>query len=380
MKNFILLGATGSIGTQVLDIIRSDNNFRLLGFSYGDNTNKAIEIIKEFKPKYVSIKNDCDLLKLNEFKDLVVFSGKDSLADLVKVKEEYTLINSVLGMVGLKPTVEAIKNHHDILLANKETLVCGGEIINNLVKEYNVNLIPIDSEHSAIMQCLKAGNKSEVKNLIITASGGAFRDKSRKDLVNVKLEDALKHPNWSMGNKITIDSSTMVNKGLEIIEAHYLFDIDYKNIKTVIHKESIIHSMVEYNDGSVIAQLAIPDMHLPIMNAMYYPHHYKGVTPSIDFSKLSSLSFKEMDLERFPMVKLAYFVGEKKGILPLIYNCSNEVAVDLFIKSKIKYLDIENIINETVNKYIDSNILNPTLEDLLEIDAKVRKDILEKWS
>ena len=380
MKNFILLGATGSIGTQVLDIIRKDNNFKLLGFSFGNNIKKAIEIIKEFKPKYVAITNLEYINSFNEFSDLNVFSGDDSLSKLVNMSEDYVLINSVSGIAGLKPTICAIKNHKDILLANKETLVCAGEIINKLVKENNVNLIPIDSEHSAISQCLKVGSKNEIKNIIITASGGAFRDKNRGELDNVTLEDATCHPNWSMGTKITIDSSTMVNKGLEIIEAHFLFDVPYEKIKTVIHKESIIHSMVEYFDGSVIAHLATPDMHLPIMYAMYYPHHLKGVTPSLDFNKLKNLSFEEMNYERFPMVELAYKVGELSGVMPLVYSTSNEVAVELFKQGKIKYLDIENIINEMVNNYIDKNILNPTLDDLIEIDQKVRKDVLEEWS
>ena len=379
MKNFILLGATGSIGSQTLDIIKKDKNFNLLGFSFFENVSRAKEIINEFKPKYVTMKDSSFKDEFNNFKDVTFFYGERGLLDLVKVEDYATIINSIVGLAGLAPTVEAIKAKKDILLANKETLVCAGDLIKRLVKENKVNLIPIDSEHSAIMQCLKVGKKKEIKKIIITASGGSFRDLSRSELENVTLVDALRHPNWNMGKKITIDSSTMVNKGLEVIEAHYLFDVDYSKIETVIHKESIIHSMVEYKDNGIIAHLAVPDMHLPIMYAMYYPRHLKGFTQELDFSNLN-LSFKKMDTKRFPMVEKAYFVGRAGGVLPLVYNTSNEVAVSLFTNGKIKYLDIEDIITKSIDRFKDENIYDYDIDDLLEFDKKVRSIVLEKWS
>lgn len=381
MKDFILLGATGSIGTQVLDIIDSDKNFNLLGFSFKSNLDKAIAIIDKFSPKYVTVKDKEHLKLLKEkYQNITFFLEDEGLCDLVKIKEDATVINSLVGLVGLKPTVCAILSKKDILLANKETLVCAGDLINKLVKENNVKLLPIDSEHSAIMQCLKGHNKNSVKKIIITASGGSFRDLDRCNLESVTLSDAIKHPNWSMGTKITVDSSTMVNKGLEVIEAHHLFNMPYSKIETVLHYESIIHSMVEFKDNGIIAHLATPDMHLPIKYAMYYPKHIKGFTEEIDFTKLSNLTFKKMDYERFPMVKLAYFVGEVGGILPLVYNTSNEVAVSLFVDGKIKYLDIEKIISSEVDYYKDKNVWNFDIDYLLDFDKKLRESILKKWS
>ena len=380
MKNFILLGATGSIGTQTLDIIRNDKNFNLLGFSFNERLDRAIEIIKEFKPKYVSYQNKNHEEKLREFSDVKLFFGEDGLCDLVKVEDKAVVINSIVGLAGLNPTVSSIKAKKDVLLANKETLVCAGDLVKELVNENGVKLIPIDSEHSAIMQCLKGHNKKDVKRIIITASGGSFRDLKRSDLENVTLSDAIKHPNWNMGTKITIDSSTMVNKGLEVIEAHYLFNMPYNKIETILHYESIVHSMVEFKDNGVIAHLANPDMHLPIKYAMYYPKHLKGFTSEMDFSKIGSLTFKKMDFERFPMVKLAYYVGKKGGILPLVYNTSNEVAVELFTKGKIKYLDIEKIISSEVDYYKDRNVFDFDIDYLLDFDKKLRMSILKKWS
>lgn len=381
MTEFILLGATGSIGTQTLDIIKNDNNFNLLGFSFGENFDRAIEIINEFHPKYVTCKMESDAKRIqNMFNDIRVFYGEEGLCELVRLNEGKKVINAIVGLAGLKPTAEAIKAKKDILLANKETLVCAGELIKKLVNDNNVNLLPIDSEHNALMQCLNVGKMCEVRRLIITASGGAFRDKTRDELVNVSLNDAISHPNWNMGKKITIDSSTMVNKGLEVIEAHFLFDVGYDRIETVIQKESIIHSMVEYNDGSVICHMANPNMHLPISYAMYYPMHVKNNTNFLDFEALKTLSFEKMDYERFPMVKLAYEVGKLGGILPLVYNTSNEVAVNLFMNEKIKYLDIEKIIIDTVNKYKNCNFFPEDIEEIISFDKKLRIELLEKWS
>ena len=376
MKEIILLGATGSIGAQVLDVIKDNNEFRLVAISFGKNVNKAIEIIEEFKPQYVCTLEEKDALYLKEkFEDINFCYGNDGLVTIASLDvKKGLLVNAIVGIAGLLPTIKGIESKKDILLANKETLVVAGDIINRKVFENGVKLIPIDSEHSAILQCLNSGEISEVKKIIITASGGSFRDKTREELENVTLEEAIKHPNWSMGTKITIDSSTMVNKGLEIIEAHHLFGLSYDKIEAIIHKESIIHSMVEYNDGAIIAQLGTPNMRIPIAYALNYPHHKKVENVSyLDLIKNSNLTFQKMDYDRFPMVRLAYFVGKSGGILPLVYNTSNEVAVDLFIKGKIKYLEIEKIITDMVNFYKEKNILNPTVDDIFKVDKEIRE-------
>lgn len=379
MKEIILLGATGSIGSQVLDVIKNNGDFKLIAISFGKRINKAIEIIEEFKPQYVCTldKEDAEYLK-EKYEKINFCYGNEGLVKVASLPTNNgLLVNAIVGIAGLLPTVEAIRSKKDILLANKETLVVAGDIINKLVKENNVNLLPIDSEHSAIMQCLNSGKFSDVKKIIITASGGSFRNKTRKELENVTLEEAIKHPNWSMGTKITIDSSTMVNKGLEVIEAHHLFNIDYDKIETIIHKESIIHSMVEFMDGAIIAQLGTPNMRIPIAYALNYPFHKKQENVSyLDLVKNSNLTFQKMDYNRFPMVELAYFVGKCGGILPLVYNTSNEVAVDLFVKGKIKYLEIEKIISEMVNYYKEKNIKEPTLEDIFRVDNEIRELIM----
>ena len=281
-------------------------------------------------------------------------------------------------MIGLVPTIAAIKLERTILLANKETLVVGGEIITKLLKQYNSKLLPIDSEHSAILQCLEGRKNEEIKKLIITASGGAFRDLTREQLDNVTIDDALKHPNWSMGKKITVDCATMVNKGLEVIEAHFLFNVDYDNIETIIHKESIIHSMVEFKDKTIIAQMGKPDMRVPIQYAITYPNKIDyRLDDSLDLNKLFNLSLKQMDLVRYPLLKLAYTVGKLGGVMPTVYNASNEEAVKLFINKKIKFLEIETIIIDAVSKF--KNIVSPSLSQILEIDNKVREYVKSKY-
>ena len=385
MKNIYLLGATGSIGTQTIEVLRTlDESYRLVSICFGSKLEEAIKIIDEFKPRFVCTNNEFNYNFLkSKYNNIDIVLGDDGLVEAATCKYyddgEDIVINSLVGMIGLLPTIEAIKKGRTILLANKETLVVGGEIITKLVKQYNTKLLPIDSEHSAIFQCLEGRKKEEVKKLIITASGGAFRDLTRSQLETVTIDDALKHPNWLMGKKITVDCASMVNKGLEVIEAHFLFDIPYSNIDTIIHKESIIHSMVEYQDNTIIAQMGKADMRIPIQYAITYPNKEKyRLDDSLDFNTLSSLSFKKMDFDRYPLLKIAYEVGELGGLKPTIFNASNEEAVKLFIDKKIKFLDIETIIIDCVGNF--ENIISPSLEQILDCDKAVREYVLKKYN
>ena len=385
MKNIYLLGATGSIGTQTIEVLKSlDDSYRLVSISFNNNLAVAERIINEFNPMLVCTSNEFNYNYLkSKYNNIRIVFGEEGLVEAATFKYyndgEDVVINSIVGMVGLLPTIEAIKLERTILLANKETLVVGGEIITELLKKYNSKLLPIDSEHSAILQCLEGRKKEEINKLIITASGGAFRDLSRDELEYVTIDDALKHPNWLMGKKITVDCATMVNKGLEVMEAHYLFDIPYDNIETIIHKESIIHSMVEFKDKTIIAQMGKPDMRIPIQYAITYPNkkEYK-LDDCLNLNKLSNLSFREMDFNKYPLLKLAYEVGKLGGVKPTIFNASNEEAVKLFIDKKIKFLDIETIIIDTVNKF--DNIISPTLNQILEIDKQVREYVNNKYN
>lgn len=384
MKNIYLLGATGSLGTQTLDVLRTmKDSYRLVSIAFGNNLNKAIEIIEEFHPKLVctsNIENYNYLVK--EYNDIRILYGNEGLIETATYtfsNEENIVVNCLVGMIGLLPTIESIKKERKILLANKETLVVGGEIINKLLTKYNADIIPIDSEHSAIMQCLQGRNKKEIKKIIITASGGAFRDLTREQLKNVTIDDALKHPNWNMGKKITVDCASMANKGLEVIEAHYLFNISYDNIETIIHRESIIHSLVEYKDNTIIAQMGKPDMHIPIQYALTFPEKKEyTLDNSLDLNSLSNLSFMKMDYNRFPLLELAYKVGIQGGIKPTIYNASNEEAVNLFINKKIKFLEIESIVIDAVNHF--ENIISPTIDQIIEYDLKVREYVKNKYN
>lgn len=383
MKYIYLLGCTGSIGMQTIDVIRTLKDVKIESMSFGNNIEKAIPLIEEFKPEFVCSINEKDSIKIKSlFPNIEVGYGMDGLikaATFNKDKEGY-LINAVVGMVGLTPTIEAIKANRNILLANKETLVVGGELINDLRKEHDVKLIPIDSEHNAILQCLQGRKKEEVQEIVITASGGAFRDKTRDELKNVNIKDALNHPSWVMGKKITIDCATMVNKGLEVMEAHYLFDMPYDKIKTILHYESIVHSFVKFIDGSVISEMAKPDMRIPIQYALTYPNKVKYELDSIlELENSKPLTFKKMDFDRYPCLKLAYVVGKKGGLMPTVYNSSNEIAVKLFMENKINFLDIEKIIFECVYYYLDKNIEKPSLDEILEADEKIRKYVNENY-
>lgn len=352
MKNVILLGATGSIGSQTLDIIRKNPDYSLVAFSFGYNVKKAMEIIEEFNPKVVCGIDASDILKLKEsYKSMEFVYGEIGLQQIVTYcVENPIVVNALVGAVGLMPTACAIENGRDVYLANKETLVIGGEIIMQKAKEKNVKIIPIDSEHSAIFQLLNGNKKEEIEKLIITASGGSFRDRTREELENVTKEEALNHPNWKMGEKITIDSATMMNKGFELIEAHYLFDLDIDKIVPVIHKESIIHSMIEFVDGSIFAQMASSDMHLPILYALENPHHVEtDLVEKIDLAKIGSLHFEEVSYERYPLIKAAIDSLKKGKLQCTILNAANEAAVKLFLEGKIKFLDIEKLVIEALN-------------------------------
>lgn len=375
-----LLGATGSIGNQTLDIVRRNpEDFDIISVAVNKSIEKLKEIIEEFKPLYVSVGLESDAIELSHLYPTITFGhGIDGLIQAATFGEnkEDLVINAVVGSIGLLPTYHAIKKGRDIALANKETLVIGGEVINPLVTEYGVELIPIDSEHSAIMQCLNGEDNKTIQTLIITASGGSFRDKTREELESVTVKDALNHPNWSMGAKITVDSASMMNKGLEVIEAHHLFHVAYEDIKTVIHKESIIHSMVEFHDSSIIAQMGNPDMRVPISYAINKQKRIDFGASRLSISDLGSLHFEPMNYERFPLIKLAYEAGIEGGTKPAVLNAANEAAVSLFLQEKITFLQIEHIVMECLNKFKRNNA---TIETILETDHLVKEFVFNKY-
>ena len=380
MKELILLGASGSIGTQTLDIVREFNDtFQVLGLSVGSDLEKAKKIIEEFKPKMVVTKTLEDLNELkNLFKDVDFDYGDNGLINLATFEKEnlnVTLVVALVGTVGLLPTIEAIKIKRNIALANKETLVIAGEIVMNLARENNVTIFPIDSEHSAIYQGLVGENHNDIKKLIITASGGSLREYSREALAKVTKEEALAHPNWKMGAKITIDSATMMNKGFEVIEAHHLFNIGYDKIETIIHKESIIHSIVEFNDSQMKAQMANSDMRMPILYALSYPQRleYKNELNLVG----KNLTFEQMDFDRFPCLKMAYEAAIKGNIYPTVLNASNDCAVRLFLEDKISFLMIEEIIKEALSEA--TSVSELSLEVILETEKNVREKIIKKY-
>jgi 1-deoxy-D-xylulose-5-phosphate reductoisomerase len=379
--NLYLLGATGSIGEQTCDIIRQSNGFfKLVSATAHSNIEKLEELINEFHPKYIAVAHEKDAQMLQaKYPDIECGFGRKGYIDAATYGSpgEDLVVNAIVGSAGLEPTVHAIKYGRNIALANKETLVVGGEIIKPLLKKHKVRLIPIDSEHSAIMQCLNGEEPETISSIIITASGGSFRDKTREELESVTVENALDHPNWSMGAKITIDSATMMNKGLEVIEAHYLFDVPYENIKTVLHRESIIHSMVELHDTSIIAHLGYPDMRIPISYALHYPKRasYKG--KSLNLFELGHLHFEELSTTRYPLLGLAQEVGKKGGYYPCVMNAANEAAVQLFLQGRISFLQIEEIVIQCVNTLqYDEPV---TLEKLLEVDRVVKDYVINKY-
>ena len=378
MKYVYIVGASGSIGSQTLDIIRDNpQEFKVIGLSLGRDLVKAKKIIEEFKPEVICFRENVNIeLSYNP----IIYYGDEGLKELSSYKkyDNEIFVNALVGISGLLPTICAIKAKKDILLANKETLVVAGDIIKNLVRDHNVNLIPIDSEHSAILECIKGESKDEIKRLIITASGGSFRDKQRSELINVTKEDALKHPNWNMGAKITIDSATMMNKAFEIIEAHYLFDIPYYKIDTVLHRESIVHSLVEFNDGVIKASLGTSDMHIPIQYALKYPKHDNINLKPLNLFDLS-LHFSELKSDRFPCIDYAYYVSNKDNrIYFAVLNAANEAAVKLFLDDKIKFLDIEKIILEYIKNPIYESI-EYNINNIIDLSYKIINEIIERY-
>ena len=372
MKKISILGSTGSIGTQTLDVVRNNKDLCVTALAAGRNIEALAKQIREFCPKLVCVAEEeliAPLKLLTNDLEYEICYGMEGLCRVATHEEAEVVVTAIVGMMGIIPTIDAIKAGKDIALANKETLVTAGHIIMPLAKEHNVAILPVDSEHSAIFQSLNGENSRTIEKILLTASGGPFRGKDREFMKNVRLEDALKHPNWAMGRKITIDSSTMVNKGLEVIEAKWLFNVDIDDVSVVVQPQSIIHSMVQFVDGSIIAQLGCPDMRLPIQYALYYPDRRPMNSERLDFAKLAQITFEAPDMENFRGLKLAYEAGRKGGNLPTVFNAANEFAVDQFLNRKIAYLDIVDMIEKSMNsiKYID----NPNVDEILETEKAV---------
>lgn len=380
MKKIAILGSTGSIGTQTLEVVRENKDIELLGLAAGNNIKLLERQIREFHPKMAAVWSEERAKELREnVKDLniKIVSGMEGLIELSVMEESEILVTAIVGMIGIRPTIEAIKAGKDIALANKETLVTAGHIIMPLAKEYQMAILPVDSEHSAIFQSLQGGQEKALHKILLTASGGPFRQKTREELLNIQVEDALKHPNWEMGRKITIDSSTLVNKGLEVIEAKWLFDVSLDQIEVVVHPQSIIHSMVEYVDGAIIAQLGTPDMKLPIQYALYYPERRFLPGDRLDFAALSKLTFEKPDMETFYGLRLAFEAGKEGGSLPTVFNAANELAVSKFLERKIKYLEIPEIIEHCMQAH--KTIADPSVDEILQTEQEVYEQIESRW-
>lgn len=374
LKNISLMGATGSIGTQTLDIIKEHpDEFRLVAMAVGRNLDLTRKIILEYRPELVSTsdRSSAQILEA-EFPNISFTYGNDGLSEVAVYHKAEILVNAVTGSIGLTPTLQAIKEKKTIAIANKETLVTAGHLVMEEAKKNQVSLLPVDSEHSAIFQALQGENQKNIEKLILTASGGSFRDRTRQELENVTVREALNHPNWSMGAKITIDSATMMNKGLEVIEAHWLFSINYDNIDVLLHKESIIHSMIEFQDSSIIAQLGTPDMRVPIQYALTYPDRLPLPSANrLNLAEIGMLHFQKMDMDRFRCLRYAYEAGKAGGSMPAVLNAANEVAVAAFLNGKTTFLQIEELIEKALS--IHKNISNPSLAHIQEVDLETRK-------
>lgn len=378
MKKLSILGVTGSIGTQTLDVIRkSKGELKLVGITANTSIKKVIEIIEEFNPSYVAMMDKKSAKDIKDYcidnkKNITVLEGIEGLNKIASLDEIDIVLTSIVGMIGLEPTMKAIEAKKDIALANKETLVVAGEIVMNAARENGVKILPVDSEHSAIFQALRGNNIKTLKKIILTASGGPFRGKITDDLKDIKVEDALRHPKWNMGRKISIDSATLMNKGLEVIEAHWLFECDYDNIQVLVHPQSIIHSMVEYSDGSIMAQLGAQDMRLPIQYALNYEERKGTIADTIDFYEIAQLTFEKPDLDTFKSLSLAFEAGKISGLMPTILNGANEAAVELFLEKKIGFLQIPEIIERSMEKFKDECKNKLTLENIIDLDKKVK--------
>lgn len=380
MKKIAILGSTGSIGTQTLEVVRENGDIEVHGIAAGGNIGLLEEQIREFRPRLAAVWSE---EKAEELRMRVadtntrVVSGMDGLLEVSTLPDTEILVTAIVGMIGIRPTIEAIKAGKNIALANKETLVTAGHIIMPLAKEKHVSILPVDSEHSAIFQSLQGNEQKALSKILLTASGGPFRGKKQEELLEIRVEDALKHPNWAMGQKITIDSSTMVNKGLEVIEAKWLFGVDVDRVQVVVQPQSIIHSMVEYVDGAIIAELGTPDMKLPIQYALFYPDRRPMDSGRVDFFKLGQLTFEKPDTETFRGLALAYRAAEAGGTLPTVFNAANEKAVALFLQKKITFLQIPELIERSMEQH--KVIADPTVEQILETEASTYEYIKEKF-
>ena len=380
-KSIAILGSTGSIGTQTLDVVRANGDIEVLGISAGRNIRKLEEQVREFSPRLVAVwdenaaKDLADKIKDTNTK---VVSGMDGLLELAAMPETEILVTAIVGMLGIRPTIEAIRAGKDIALANKETLVTAGHLIMPMAKEYGVQILPVDSEHSAIFQSMHGENRERVSKILLTASGGPFRGKKTEELQDITVEDALKHPNWSMGRKITVDSATLVNKGLEVMEAKWLFDVEPEQIQVVVHPQSIIHSMVEYVDGGIIAQLGTPDMKLPIQYALFYPDRRPMKGKRVDFYELGTITFEKPDMETFTGLKLALRAASTGGSLPTVFNAANEKAVSLFLNRKIRFLEIPELIEMCMDAH--KVVENPSVDEILAAEAESYDRIASRYA
>jgi 1-deoxy-D-xylulose-5-phosphate reductoisomerase len=380
MKKIAILGSTGSIGTQTLDVVRANGDIEVLGISAGRNVKMLEEQAREFHPQLIAVWDENaakDLAVRLSDMDVKIVSGMEGLLELARMPQTDILVTAVVGMIGIRPTMEGIKAGKDIALANKETLVTAGHLIIPMAKEHGVQILPVDSEHSAIFQALHGEKRAQVEKLLITASGGPFRGRKREELEYVTLADTLKHPNWVMGQKITVDSATLVNKGLEVMEARWLFDVDLDHIQVVVQPKSIIHSMVEFKDGAVMAQLGTPDMRLPIQYALYYPERRYLDGERLDFHKLKEIAFEDPDMDTFLGLPMAMDAARKGGSMPTAFNAANELAVKKFLQEKIGFLDIYDIIAQSMERH--TVIRNPELEEILAVEDETYKWIESRW-
>ncbi|MGK7874258.1 MAG: 1-deoxy-D-xylulose-5-phosphate reductoisomerase [Xenococcaceae cyanobacterium] len=382
MKSISILGSTGSIGTQTLDIVTQyPDQFRVVGLATGRNVGMLAEQIQRFRPEIVAIRDSEKLPALQEAiasldYSPILLAGEAGIAEVARYGNAQSVVTGIVGCAGLLPTIAAIEAGKDIALANKETLIAGGPVVLPLVEKHGIKLLPADSEHSAIFQCLQGVPDGGLGRILLTASGGAFRDWPVEKLGSVTVQDALKHPNWSMGRKITVDSATLMNKGLEVIEAHFLFGMDYNNIEIVIHPQSIIHSLIELQDTSVLAQLGWPDMRLPLLYALSWPERIYTDWEKLDLVKAGSLTFREPDHKKYPCMQLAYAAGRVGGSMPAVLNGANEQAVSLFLEEKIGFLDIPRLIEMVCDRFTNQNTSTPTLEDIIAADQWARQEVL----